>query len=360
MELTNPVKSYFRLFEDPIQLYNSMLADIEEASRFIYIETYRFATDNIGVKFRDALARKAKQGIKIKLLLDSWGTPATESFFREIVDNGGELRFFEKIKITFDFFTRNHKRNHRKLLIIDDTITYMGSANYTEYSLNWREMMIRLEHSIAQKFRKCFIDSYKLNKKIFFNKPSFRHIVYHDSYEIIQDLPSIYRQQIKSRYEKLIKNAREEVIIETPYFLPGFMLRKALMDAANRGVKVRIIVPEHSDVRPVDILRSKYLGLLYRNKVEIKFYQPHNLHAKCLSIDNKIFGIGSANFDYRSFRYMHEIVLIGKDENIIKALNKHFSETLKSCIDFDYDAWLRRPLIEKIVAGLLVPFRHLF
>ncbi|MCF8303702.1 MAG: phosphatidylserine/phosphatidylglycerophosphate/cardiolipin synthase family protein [Bacteroidales bacterium] len=360
MVLAESVKPYFRLFEDPLKLYNSMLADIENASRYIYVETYRFATDSIGIKFRDALARKAKQGIKIKLLLDSWGTSATDSFFREIIDNGGELRFFKKIKITFDFFTRNHRRNHRKLLIIDDNITYMGSANYTEYSLNWRELMIRMEHSIALKFKKSFLDNYKLYKKYIFNKRSYKRIIRHGEYEIVQDIPSIYRQQIKKRYEKLINNAKEEVIIETPYFLPGYMLRKALMDAAKRGVKVQVIVPEHSDVRSVDILRSKYLGMLHKSNVQIKFYQPHNLHAKCLAIDNKIFGIGSANFDYRSFRYMYEIMLIGRDENIIKALNRHFSETLKSCIDFDYDAWTRRPMIEKILAGLLVPVRHLF
>jgi len=148
-------------------------------------------------------------------------------------------------------------------------------------------------------------------------------------------------------------------VIETPYFLPGFMLRKALMDAAKRGVDVKVIMPKNSDVRMIDILRNKYFGLLYKNKVNLLFYVPHNLHAKLLLIDNRIFSITSANFDYRSFLYQYEIALIGKDISILSQLQDHIQETLNNSVEFNYETWLKRPLIEKIFERILVPFRHL-
>jgi cardiolipin synthase len=350
----------YRLFDDPMDFYPAMLKDIEKARNYVYIETYRFGNDSIGKKFRDALTRKAREGVEVKLLIDSWGTLVTHSFFSELIKHGGEVRFFKKIVYSFDFFTKNHRRNHRKMTLIDDHITYMGSANITGYSLNWKEMMIRITEEITLQFKKTFVLSWKNYNKYIFNKLAFKKTIYWRDFEIVQDIPSIYRQQIKRKYEKLISAAKSEVIIETPYFLPGYMLRKELSDAANRGVNVTIIVPRHSDVHSVDLIRDKYLGHFYRNKINIFFYMEDNLHAKCMVIDNEIFSIGSANVDYRSFRYMHEIALFGYEPEIIRQLNEHFRETLLSCEVFDYQKYLRRPKMEKFMGWLLVPFRHLY
>ena len=193
-----------------------------------------------------------------------------------------------------------------------------------------------------------------------YNKIPFSRSIRQDGFEIVRDAPSIIYQRIKKKYEYLIKRAQQEVIIETPYFLPGYLLRKALMDAANRGVEVKIILPQHSDVRLVDVLRNKYLGNMYRNRVKFLFFKNNNLHAKMLMIDNRIFSIGSANFDYRSFRYMHEICIVGKDESILQQLKEHVKKNLKNCMEFDYPHWKNRPLIEKFFESLLIPFRHLF
>ena len=94
----------------------------------------------------------------------------------------------------------------------------------------------------------------------------------------------------------MIRNAKSSIVIETPYFLPGYLLRKALMDAGRKGVDVRVIMPKHSDVRMVDILRNKYFGLFFKNNVKLLFYSPYNLHAKLMVIDNTTFSISSANW----------------------------------------------------------------
>jgi len=350
----------YQLFDDPLEFYPAMLRDIEQASKYVYIETYRFGNDSIGRKFRDALTRKVREGVEVKLMIDSWGTLVKQDFFHDMIANGGDLRFFKKIVFSFDFFTKNHRRNHRKLVLIDDEISYMGSANITGYSLNWREMIIRSTGGLTKQFKKTFLISWRDYNRYIFNKLSFRKTIHWRDFEIIQDLPSIYRQQIKKKYERLVRNAKTEIFIETPYFIPGFLLRKELMDAAGRGVNVGVIVPRHSDVPSVDLIRDKYLGLLHRSGIKIFFYTMDNLHAKCMVVDNEIFSIGSANVDYRSFRYMHEIALFGSDPEIIRQLGSHLTETLVDCEEFNYEKYLRRPRMEKVMGWLLVPFRHMF
>jgi cardiolipin synthase A/B len=209
-------------------------------------------------------------------------------------------------------------------------------------------------------FRKVFLQNFEaFNPYIIRNKLTYTKTLKNGDFELVRDVPSIPLQRIKKKYVQLIKKAESSIVIETPYFLPGYMLRKALIDAAKRGVDVKVIMPKHSDVRMIDILRNKYLGLLFKNGVKLLFYLPHNLHAKLLSIDSRIFSISSANFDYRSFRYQYEMALIGKDPEILRQLQEHIQETLNNSEDFSYDAWLKRPLIEKIFEGILVPFRHL-
>jgi cardiolipin synthase len=118
-------------------------------------------------------------------------------------------------------------------------------------------------------------------------------------------------------------------------------------------------MPKHSDVRMIDILRNRYLGMLSKNNVKLMFFMPHNLHAKLMVIDNTVFSITSANFDYRSFRYQYEIALIGKEPEVLRQLREHLQETLNSSEAFNYEKWHDRPLIEKIFEAILIPFRHL-
>ncbi len=350
----------YQLYSAPSELFEAMLNDIASAQNYIYLETYKFGNDKIGNKFRNALTAKSLEGVRVKILIDSWGAGVPISYFSEMIGYGAEVRYFQKIVLAFDFFTKNHRRNHRKLLIIDDRISYMGSANLTGYSLDWRELQIRITGNIALSFKKIFYQNYNLYNKYIFNKLNYRKAIHLNGFEIIVDMPSIYRQRIKKKFELLIKNAKKKIWIETPYFIPGYKLRKVLMDAARRGVDVKILMPQHSDVKVVDMLRNNYMGLFYRNRVNLMLYTPNNLHAKALLIDDEIFCITSANFDYRSFRYQHEIALLGQHQEILSRLKNHMLETLHGCIPFDYDFFKKRPLIEKVAEKLLVPFRHLF
>ncbi|MCK9204263.1 MAG: phosphatidylserine/phosphatidylglycerophosphate/cardiolipin synthase family protein [Bacteroidales bacterium] len=352
----------FRIIDDTLQYYNLMLNDIAQARSYIFLETYKFSNDHMGVRFRDALTRKGREGVGVKILIDSWGKgPISETFFEELIALGGEVKFFEKIKINTDLFTRGHRRDHRKIVVIDDHISYIGSANITGYNLNWRELCLRMEGALALSFKKVFLENFNaFNPYIISNKVTFTRRIRNGDFEIIRDVPSIQFQRLKKRYTELIRKATRSVVIETPYFLPGYVLRKAMMDASNRGINVTVIMPKHSDVRMIDILRHKYLGILHNAGVKLLFYLPYNLHAKLLMIDDAVFSISSANFDYRSFRYQYEIALIGSEQEIVRQLQEHISETIRNSQPFDHEEWARRPMIEKIFEWILLPFRHFF
>ena len=103
----------YRFYDDPLRMYNAMLDDIEMAQEYIYIETYKYGNDQMGEKFRDILTKKAKQGVKIKLMIDSWGAYVSQNFFSEMIRNGGEVRFFKKLRLSIDSFTKSRRRNHR-------------------------------------------------------------------------------------------------------------------------------------------------------------------------------------------------------------------------------------------------------
>ncbi len=349
-----------KLYSEPPRFYQAMLNDIEQAERYIFLEVYKFGNDEVGLQFREAITKAAERGVHVKLLLDSWGVSYDETFFTDLISLGGEVRFFRKILYTFDFFTKNHRRNHRKFLLIDDHISYMGSANITGYSLEWRESVIRLSGSITLLFKRSFLESYKIYNKYIFNKFTFKKSRFLDQFELVEDMPSIYRQRVKTKLERLISKAKREIIIETPYFLPGHKMRKILADAAGRGVRVKIILPRHSDVRSIDLLSSKYYGFYYSNNISLIFYMINNLHAKLILIDGETFGIGSPNIDYRSFRYQHEVMLFGTHKGIVEEVRSHVDETIRNCQDFDHLSWLRRPRIEKVLGWLLLPFRHMF
>jgi len=337
-----------------------MIDDIERATDYIYIETFRVGKDEIGDRFRRAITKKAKEGIKVKILIDYWGAgPIDHDYFKKLIKYNGEVRFFEKIKFNSDMFTRSHRRNHRKLLLIDDKISYIGSSNLTGYNMNWRESVLRMKSDITISFVKLFNQDFNGYNKYVFNNPYKTKLVKHNGFEIIRDTPSITKKNINNKFVKLIKNAKSSITIETPYFLPGFILRKSLMDAAQRGVHVNIVMPRRSDVTLIDILRNKYFGMLYKAGVSILFYELNNLHAKMMLVDKKVFAIGSSNFDYRSFRYMYEIMLVGENKDIAKQVNSHMKRTISDSHNFNYTNWKNRPLINKFFEWILLPFRHL-
>ncbi len=339
----------FQIYSSPKEMYKSMLKDIASAKKSIYLETYIYDDDIIGRQFRDALIKKAASGIKVRVLVDALGSSVKKPFFKKLIEQGGEVRFFKEFTYALKIFARNHERDHRKLLIVDRKIAHMGSENITASCLEWRELSIRLIGGIAGHLAVSFGKTWKRYEKI--SKEKIRRVI-HEKFEILEDIPADLEQLTRNKYVTLIDKAKKEILIETPYFIPPFKIRKALKKAIRRGVTVKLIIPFISDVKIADLLRTRYLGKLHRKGVQIFYYLPQTLHSKLLIIDDSFFMLGSSNLDYRSFVHQYEINLIGEHTGIITALKKHFRETLSKCKPFSYAEWKKRSSFIKIIEAI--------
>src|SRR3989339_440479 len=313
----------YEILSKPEEIYSKMLNDINLAKKEILLETYIYGNDKTGRMFREALIKKAKEGIKIKLLIDSWGSSAKKHFFKELINLGAEVRYFKKLVYAFKIIGANHERNHRKLLLIDNQISYIGSINITSEGLDWVELVIRFDEEISLVFRRTFYHSWKR-----FNK------------------------DFKKRMRNIIHKAKKEILIETPYFIPSPIIRYAIRKAIKKGVKIKIILPENSDKIFMDLIRNNYLGRLYRNGVKIYFY-PKILHSKLLIADDKYFLLGSSNLDHRSFIHQFEINLLGEHEEINTALKEYFVKHLSESKKFNYKIWKQRKNFKKFLEFFL-------
>jgi cardiolipin synthase A/B len=344
----------FNVLSSPRQIYRSMLRDIAVAKESVYLETYIYDADKIGKVFRRALLRKAKEGVHVKLLIDAWGSSANKHFFRQLIAAGAEVRYFREFRYVIRIFSKNHERNHRKLLLIDGETSYIGSANITALCLEWRELALRLEGPISKEFARSFMNSWESYGQI--SKRSVTSLI-HKGFEIMAHMPASSRTSVEKRYVRLIKRARKEILIETPFFVPSPLLRQALARAAARGVRVRLILPLRSDTRVIDTVRSRYLGWLYTRGIDIYYYRPGMLHSKLLLVDDRFFLLGSSNVDYRSFMYQYDINLLGTHARIHQALKKYFFETLRNSIPFNYYEWKKRSSFKKIFEMVLMLIR---
>jgi cardiolipin synthase len=342
-----------------------MIEDIASAKKSIYLETYIFANDSIGKRFREALIKKAREGVKVRVLIDALGSGdnkfeisnflglsrtligphagVNKKYFKELIDAGGEVRFFKEIQYVLRIFSKNHERNHRKLLIIDDYLSYLGSINITKGCLGWRELVIRIEGYLSLHFRNSFL-LYWRNWEGKADKDMKRMI--HRGYEILHDLPGKTGDLTADKYIELINGAEKEILIETPYFIPPIRIRRAIYEAVKRGVIVKLLIPHRSDLGILDLARNRYLGRFYKNNVKIFYYLPRALHSKLLIVDDNFFLLGSSNLDYRSFLHDHEINLIGQNKQMLAELKKFYISGLSKSKPFDYSEWKQRsPLV---------------
>lgn len=345
----------FQLISNVPSMYRQMLEDISSAKKYIYLETYIYDDDETGKKFLNVLIKKAKEGVKIRLLLDGWGGTAKKEYFEKLIKYGAEVRFFKEVRYFIRMFSKNHERNHRKLLLIDGEIGYIGSANITSSCLEWREIGLRMKGHITQAFVKSFLKSWEIYDER--TSKRIESIIY-KGFHIINDTPNYLQKITENKYVELIRKARKTIMIETPYFIPSVKIRIALSKAVKRKVKVKIIIPHDSDVRVVDLVRNRYLGWLHKKGIEIYYYLPKTLHSKLLIIDDKFFMLGSSNVDYRSFMHQYEINFLGRDRRIIRDLRKYFQETLSKCKPFDYNQWKKRSSFKKILELILGTVRH--
>jgi cardiolipin synthase A/B len=342
----------FEVMSEPKKIYEDMFREILRAKRSVRVETYIYDDDAIGRKMRDILAKKAREGVEVWLLVDGFGRggKVEGDFFKKIIDAGGKVKFFKEIRYVLRFFSENHERNHRKMVVIDGEIVYFGSINITASCLGWRELVLKIEGPIAQHFAQSYLTSWGLSAIM--SRKKIKKI-FHRGFQIIHDIPQDLRKITESKYVEMINKSKKEILIETPYFVPPLRLRRALYKAVARGVDVKIMLPCKSDVRLLDVVRNRWLGSLHKSGIKIYYYMPKILHSKLLIVDRRVFLLGSSNVDYRSFVYDHEINLFGRDKKLIFELVKFYQSGLENSRLFDYEEWRGRSSAVKFIELML-------
>lgn len=337
-----------RLFTEGDTLYDAMLADIATARNTIKLESYIFADDEIGQRFARALSKRSASGVRIQLHLDAAGSLFWHSrrLERELKKNGVEVRWFHRWSWRNPL--RYNRRNHRKLLVIDDSTAYVGGFNihrensYAIYGKKrWRDTHVQFFGGLAVQAGQMFDRFWKGNRRWLQPQPINQNL-------LVPNYSLRGRFFLNRMFSDLISGAHRSIFITTPYFVPDQRSQRLLTSAAQRGVDVRLLVPNKSDNRVAQWAAHAAYDALLRHRVRIFEYKPRMLHAKTAIVDGKRATVGTANFDYRSLFLNYELNLFTPDSILCQKLHEQFKKDLMEAEEIHLKQWNRRLWISRL------------
>lgn len=320
--------------------YRALLEAVAGARDHIHLEYYIFEPDRTGAALRDALVAKAREGVRVRLLLDAVGSSAVRrSFLQPLLDAGGEVAWFHPMRLRW-FWKRPwvNLRNHRKLVVIDDRIGFTGGINISDEQdehlcgTAYRDLHIRLEGRVVRELQLVFVEDWAYATgtaplPLSGFDPGRGPI----ATQVVTSGPDSSWEAIHRAHVGAIHAARRRVWLMTPYFVPGEAAMMALTSAALGGLDVRLMVPRMSDSRLVTYAARSYYDRLLAAGVAIHEYGPRLLHSKVLVCDEDLAIIGSANFDHRSFRLNFELSLLVRDPALVATLARVVEHDCDAC-----------------------------
>ena len=338
--------------------YAALHGAIADARFRIDLEMYIFESDEVGWEFAKQLSRKAQQGVEVRVCYDSIGCQGTdEGLFLLMAENGVRLKEYNP---TFPLPRNLRRRNHRKVMIVDDRIGFLGGFNLM--AVDWRDTGVSLtEPRLVQELKYQF-DLVWQNKKLRMHVLARRKWKRRSlrSPAELQLVPSFGLRRfslIRHEYLRAIVQARERIDITNSYFVPDLGILRALRKAARRGRQVRILTAGKSDVPVAKCASEAIFSKLLRAGARIFEYQPTILHAKSAVIDGRWFTVGTANIDHLSFFHNLEINLFGVDLDSAEVLSQRFDRDLADSREILLEEWKQRPRWKKIREKLCYFFR---
>lgn len=347
--------------------FPEVLKELQNARHHIHIEYYIYEDDEIGRAIEKILIEKAKSGIEVRFIYDDFGSASIrKNLARRLRENGVKAFPFYEIKL-IKLANRLNYRNHRKIIVIDGRVSFVGGINVSDKYNNahsgnklfWRDTHLKIEGDATAILQHLFIGdwNYCSDEKLtvsenYFPKPQMisgqtKNI------QIVSSGPDSDRPSIYYAVIKTIQSAKKEIFLTSPYFIPGETIIDALKMSALSGVDVRLLVPGISDSFMVNAAAKSYYNELLKAGVKIYLYQKGFVHSKTLVADRCLAIVGTANLDYRSFDLNFEVNAIVYDEEIAEELAFNFEKDMKDSEQIEIDSWLNRPkhvqLIEKIV-----------
>jgi cardiolipin synthase len=340
------------------EIFAAMLAAIRAAQKTITLETFIYWSGDIGKQFAEALADKAKSGVKVHLLLDWLGCDKIDASYVDMIrDAGGQVEKFHPLR--WHNLGRLNDRNHRKVLVVDGSIGFTGGVGIAEEwtgraqdAAHWRDSHFRVQGPVVAQMQAVFLDSWM---------KATGHVLHGDDYfpqlssagdshaQMFSSSPSGGSESMHLMYLLAITAAERSILLANAYFIPDKLTLRTLIDALERGVRVRIMTPgKHIDSAIVRRASRACWGDLLRAGAEIYEYQLTMFHCKTMVIDDCMVSVGSTNFDPRSFRLNDEANLNVYDTEAAAALSAVFEDDLLRSLLITYESWRQRPLGMKL------------
>ena len=354
--------------------FPQILADLRNAKDHIHIEYYIFEDDVIGNEIAEILIQKHKEGVAVKFIYDDFGSSNIRHSLIYRLNEAGVPNFpFYKIK-WIALANRLNYRNHRKIVIIDRTIGYVGGINVSDKYINkrqenhqyWRDTHLRLEGLAVLNLQIVFLSDWQFCSDSdieditqFFPKEKEDFDFGEELVQVVASGPDSNFPSILFAINRAILLSKKSVWITTPYFIPDETLTNALTMAALSGLDVRLLVPGISDSRFVNSSASSHYEELLEIGVRIFRYQKGFVHAKTMICDSRVAFIGTANLDQRSFDLNFEVNAVVYNVNLAQELEAAFLKDLESAEEIDLARWLERPAWKRLTGKVLNLFSPL-
>ena len=345
------------IMSDFTTMSDRLVRDIESARYHINILFFKFEDDQVGNKIADALIRKSKEGVQVRLIYDEAGNMMVpRRFYRRLRKHGIQVRGF--IRIFLPILSRDYNsRNHRKVVVIDGRVGYMGGMNIAQRYAEglkwgiWRDTHMRITGPAVSELQTSFLTDWKFTKgdepdlapMYPYNPPCGNTLM-----QIVTGGPMDKWNVMMQAYMTAIASARHHAYLQSPYFIPPEPIMKVLQNAALSGVDVRVMIPYRGDkgVLPPWASRS-YIKEALNAGIKMYLYRKGYMHAKTLVIDDSLVTIGSTNLDFRGFEQDFEINAFMYDENLARQQHDLFIEDQKDAELIDPLEWDKRPLLDK-------------
>lgn len=359
------------LFTDGNALFDAMLEDMRSAERFIHIQYYIIREDALFGRLRQVLAQKAAQGVEVRILYDAMGCRmVNRKLWKGLEAQGIEVAEFFPALFR-QLHLRMNYRNHRKIVVIDNDVAYVGGFNVgLEYiGLDekfgyWRDTHLRIRGSASLSLQLRFLLdwNYAARKNLFGESRYYTHITSGNrdfcKVQIITSGPDSTEQVIRDNYLRLIHKAKKSIYIQTPYFIPDEAVFESLRIAVRSGVQVHIMIPCKPDHLFVYWATYSYIGDLVMAGASCYTYDNGFLHAKGMIVDGRVFCYGTANLDIRSFALNFEVNAMVYDEAKALEMEQCFQEDLRFCSRITKDIYAGRPFkirVKEQICRLLSP-----
>ncbi|MGA8987507.1 phospholipase D-like domain-containing protein [Aeromicrobium sp.] len=338
-------------------LFEEMLGAIAGAKRRILLETYIIKNDEMGRRFKAALIEAARRGVDVHVIFDR---------FANLVVRPSFLAFPSPVSVLpYPVFTmgwqflnpRRLGRDHRKILVIDDTAAFVGGYNIgSDYATEWRDTHLKIEGPAVWDLDNAFIDFWNTHpKRRGASLEQLGRAGWSPQIRAHRNVPRQLMYPIRGMYLEAIDRAQRSIDITAAYFIPDHDILSGLLEARRRGVRVRILVPKVSNHVVTDWLSRGFYGRLLRGGVEIHRYTGHMVHAKTATIDGEWTTIGTANIDRLSLLGNYEINLEILDRGLAAGMQAVFDDDCDKSERLELDEWMRRPMVARVYEWILKP-----